>query len=63
MKKKEYQLFRHINESGQFYLIAAHDFDPNFERYRKLYKDSVKMIKEFDDLEEAIRFRNAINML
>lgn len=59
MNKNKYMLFRYRNASGQFYLVTFHDI----AKYQKLHEDDIKLIKEFDNFEEAAAFGAAMELL
>lgn len=55
----KYCLFRDTNTSDHYYVVATLDF----AEYKELHGQIVKLVKEFDNLKEAIKFKDAINLL
>lgn len=62
MKKKEYHLFRYLNNEPEgYYLITVSNLKSS--TYTRVYKDRIKLIKIFDDINEAVEFASAMNLL
>lgn len=62
MNKNKYHLFRYPNESGHICVVVLNTSPiPMYMEFPK--KDDIKVIKKFDNFKEALRFKNAMNLL